>query len=244
LIDVTPQVLEFHRIYGGSDNTNPAYSSSSRSLNYSEGGTIQRPENELVTDIPRELNYQDSVGLFGSENHYIKLNVRLENPISADNITINEYETAVISEERAVDDDEYTDINEGGPIPPHGQAYIDPTLDLVTVNDYEPAELSNEIISNISSKYLKVELNNLKTGNKYIDAWLDVRLYNKNYDEHPYDVMYIKHNEPFYIGFHARNTRRLPYNALCTIGAPSDDPKLPSVAAFGEFDLRLLATKP
>ena len=58
----------------------------------------------------------------------------------------------------------------------------------------------------------------LKTGNKYIDAWFDVRLYTKNREEHPYDKMYVRLNDFFYIGFHARNTRRLPYNVKCVIG--------------------------
>jgi len=30
--------------------------------------------------------------------------------------------------------------------------------------------------------------------------------------------MYLPPNDYFYIGFHARNTRRLPYNVECFIG--------------------------
>ena len=65
-------------IYGSSDNTNPAYYSSSRCLNYANGGTMQRAENERVTVIPRALNYKDTVGLFGSENHFIKVQMNLD----------------------------------------------------------------------------------------------------------------------------------------------------------------------
>ena len=91
--------------------------------------------------------------------------------------------------------------------------------------------------------YFKVELKNLKTGNKYIDAWLDVRLYNQYYDEHPYDIMYVKQKEPFYIGFHARNTRRLPYNVLCAISEESENTSLPPYGELNEFDNKYLATK-
>ena len=62
------------------------------------------------------------------------------------------------------------------------------------------------------------DLSNLKTGNKYIDNWFDVRLYTSSREEHPYDRMYVRANDFFYIGFHARNTRRLPYNVECIVG--------------------------
>ena len=62
------------------------------------------------------------------------------------------------------------------------------------------------------------ELENLKTGNKYIDTWFDVRLYKSNREEHPYDKMFVRDKDHFYIGFHARNTKRLPYNVKCTVG--------------------------
>jgi hypothetical protein len=65
---------------------------------------------------------------------------------------------------------------------------------------------------------LSIDLKNLKTGNTYIDSWLDVRLYTADREEHPYDRMYIRENDFFYIGFHARNTRRLPYNVDCLVG--------------------------
>ena len=63
-----------------------------------------------------------------------------------------------------------------------------------------------------------VDLSNLKTNNKFIDNWFDVRLYNKNRKEHPYDKMFVRMTDYFYIGFHARNTKRLPYNVQCIIG--------------------------
>ena len=66
--------------------------------------------------------------------------------------------------------------------------------------------------------YFSVELINKKTGNKYNDCWLDVRLYTRNREEHPYEKMYVRQYDQFYIGFHARNTRRLPYDVECIVG--------------------------
>ena len=70
----------------------------------------------------------------------------------------------------------------------------------------------------IARPRVKINLKNLKTGNIYLDSWLDVRLYTQDREEHPYDVMYCGRRDSFYIGFHARNTKRLPYNVECIIG--------------------------
>ena len=66
--------------------------------------------------------------------------------------------------------------------------------------------------------YVSVDVLNLKTNNIYVDDWLDVRLYTRDKEEHPYDKMYVRSNDVFYIGFHARNTKRLPYNVECLVG--------------------------
>jgi hypothetical protein len=95
---------------------------------------------------------------------------------------------------------------------------IDESKDLTTVNTYDPALIRRDRLGNLSNAYVSVDLENLKTGNKYIDSWFDVRLYSKAREEHPYDKMYVRLNDFFYIGFHARNTKRLPYNVKCVIG--------------------------
>ena len=46
--DVTQQIIKTNEIYGASDNTNPAYASADKSLNYAVGGSIQRPEVDRV----------------------------------------------------------------------------------------------------------------------------------------------------------------------------------------------------
>ena len=251
-MNVTDQILESHRIYGASDNTNKAGLASSRSLNYASGASIQRPEVEKVTTIPRTINYRDSVGLFGTENHFVKVNVAIQNPILGEFIITEDYYQAEIGTgtEIVVPSDPYTLANSGYDEP--GQAFIDYDADeesdgscgqtVVCINDYEPALFSGENIGNIPSMFFKVDLINLKTGNKYVDNWLDIRLYNRYREEHPYNVMYIKYNEPFYIGFHARNTRQLPYNVDCVLGK-SDTSPFPALVELKDVDPRLLATK-
>ena len=250
IADVTPQILDHHRIYGGSDNTNQSSTASSRALNYAKGASIQKPEQERVSTIPRIINYRDSVGLFGAENHFVKVNVLLQNPILGD-YAINTYKPAVLGEEVPYPLDPYTIPNDGYDMP--GQAYIDFEADKDTdgscglfttcINSYEPAKFSGESLEGINSKYFKVELKNLKTGNIYVDRWLDTRLYNRYHEEHPYDIMYIKYNEPFYIGFHARNTKRLPYNIDCVIGEGAEGSPLPGFVELEDVDPKYLATK-
>ena len=155
-----------------------------------------------------------------------------------------------MSEEAQVLSDPYTYVNNGGVTP--GQAYIDNDLDntsdgscgdTVCINTYQPASTSGNTIDDFTNKYFKVELINLTTGNIYVDSWLDTRLYNRYQEEHPYDVMYIKYNEPFYIGFHARNTRRLPYNINCVIGQGEEGSPFPGFVDLLDVDPKLLATK-
>ena len=213
-MDITDQILRHHQIYGSSDYTAQHATSSSRALNYANGASIQKPELERVTTIPRVINYQDTVGLFGSENHFIKVDLKLQNPVSACYEEEN-WECARTSEETVDPDDDYTLPNTGGPV---GQAYVDEDADATTVNTYEPSQFTEDRLYDIDEALVKVDLKNLKTGNIYIDNWLDIRLYNRAREEHPYDVMYVGTSDYFYIGVHARNTRRLPYNIECVIG--------------------------
>ena len=75
--DVTPQILKTHIYYGATDNVAPYRTSSGKSLNYANGPTIQRPSIQLCNVVPFSYNYQDSVGLFGAENHFIKFQLDL-----------------------------------------------------------------------------------------------------------------------------------------------------------------------
>ena len=204
--DVTQRILDRHIIYGSSDNTNPAYLSSNRSLNYATGGSIQSPELDRVSIIPYTINYQDTVGLFGKENHFIRIDVSINKGFAFACFEEPGWECALMTEQ------DISTINTYFP------AVADESKDLTTVNTYDPALIRRSSIGGKPDAYISVDLENLKTGNKYIDAWFDVRLYTKERQEHPYDKMYVRLNDFFYIGFHARNTRRLPYNVKCVIG--------------------------
>jgi len=208
-MNVTDQVIRSHQLYGGSDSNNPSYYSANKSLNYAKGSnSLMNARVEKVTAIPSALNYQDSVGLFGAENVYIKVQLDIKNTKSIYTDTgspVNTYEPATID----IDNPDLDIYYEA--------ALLDFAKDLFTENEYEPAVLANKI-DTIARPLVSIDLANLKTGNKYIDAWFDVRLYTKDRKEHAYDKMYINPKEFFYIGFHARNTKRLPYNVSMTVG--------------------------
>jgi len=203
---VTQSILDRHIIYGASDSTNPAYLSSNKSLNYATGGSINSPEKDKVSIIPFTINYKDTVGLFGKENHFIKVDVNIDTSAAFACFEEEGWECSVMTE--APDSIVNTFMS----------AVLDPNTDLVSENDYDPVEVIKNRLGKKVNSYISVDLENLKTGNKYIDAWFDVRLYTKERREHPYDKMYVRLNDFFYIGFHARNTRRLPYNVKCVIG--------------------------
>ena len=101
--------------------------------------------------------------------------------------------------------------------PYYNEAILDFNKDLAIENTYEPARL-NMSLSTRFDAFVSVDLNNLKTGNIYIDSHLDVRLYTAEREEHPYDQMFVRQNDYFYVGFHARNTRRLDYNVDVVVG--------------------------
>lgn len=220
IADVSDQILNTILEYGASGTTEQNYTAAARSLNFDKGATFQSAERQPVTTIPKVFAFKDTVGLFGAENHFVMMAMNLQNPVSAYYEEAG-WEAGGTSVESVDLNDPYTFANEGlGP----GQAYINPFVDETVVNTYEPSVIDGAtVVRNIESKYFKVELNNVKTGNIYVDNWLDVRLYNQYFDEHPYDVMYVKRREPFYIGFHARNTKRLPYNVECIVGRSQND---------------------
>ena len=177
-----------------------------KSLNFAKSSnSITNAQTERVTVIPYTSNYQDSVGLFGAENVFLKVQLDVQNSLQVDDngILVDDYEGAVTSADTATNI--YWD-----------EAVNDFQLDLTIENTYEPAEYNNEL-NIVPGAVIKIDLENLKTGNKYLDNWFDVRLYQKNREEHAYDTMYVPVGEFFYIGFHARNTKRLPYNVRMTV---------------------------
>ena len=194
---------------GGSGTTNPAYYSSAKSLNYAKDSNNinNAKKGQLLTAIPYTLKYQDTVGLFGSENIFLKVDLDIKSSRSI--FGCNPFPTG-----------DYFDAcleTEVGQVNNYDTGIFDFKLDLVTENTFFPSTITNDL-SAANDPYTQIDLANLKTGNKYIDAWFDVRLYRPDGLEHPYDRMYLPLKSYFYIGFHARNTRRLPYNVEVLVG--------------------------
>ena len=204
-MDVTEQILQQHILYGASENTAPQGLAASKSLNFANGGSMQRPDKQRVTVIPYTLNYKGSTGLFGAENYFVR--VEADVPLDVTNKCFEEpfWECARITATTFDPSSLYT------------EADIDYTKDFEVVNTFEPANMRVAARPDTDS-YISVDLTNLKTGNIYMDSWLDVRLYTASREEHPYDKMYVRLHDYFYIGFHARNTRRLDYNVKAVIG--------------------------
>lgn len=206
-MDVTQQINK-QMITSGGGSSRPEYFSVNKSLDRSKGSnSLMNAETQRVTAIPYAANYKDTVGLFGAENIFIKVDLDVQNSTSFGEgglITIDGYYEITIGTD--VDTIYYT------------QAFDDYSKDKLPIeNDYLPAVFTNEL-KYVQRPLVKIDLNNIKTGNKYIDSWFDVRLYTAAREEHPYDKMYVRLNDYFYIGFHARNTKRLPYNVKCVIG--------------------------
>jgi hypothetical protein len=204
--DVTTQIRKSHIYYGGSDNTAQHRTASGKSLNYANGATIQNPAIQVVNVLPGDFLYQDTVGLFGVENHYIKF--RLD---------ILETTTTYYAETGWEAPKLYTDNSDANGF---WEDFERQTLAFTYAdNDYEAADVVPYQIPELSDMYVSVELENLKTGNIYVDSWLDTRIYTQDREEHYSDLMYMKPNNFFYVGFHARNTKRLPYNVRVRIGS-------------------------
>ena len=207
-MDVTNEILQNHIIYGASDYTAAHRHAAGRSLNYADGPSIQRPVKQEVSIIPFTLKYESDVGLFGAENYFVRVDLKLLGIASG------------FCFEEPYWDCGYIDFasTEGwdGTYEPGLVTYDEMPID----NTYEQAKVNEPTlpVRKGTDAYVSVDLNNLKVGNKYIDDWLDTRLYTKDREEHPFDRMYVRINDFFYIGIHARNTRRLPFNIECVIG--------------------------
>ncbi len=203
-MDVSEQILNNHKVFGASDNTNPAYNSVKKQLNYSQGSVLEDAPEATYTSIPFTVNYADSVGLFGAENTFVKIKLNIIDSVF--DFEEPGWEGVIICQTCSDSDPFYV------------AAVMDQGADLTTVNDYEPAKTNTDIIFPFSP-LISIDLTNNKTNNIYNDSWFDVRLYTKSRQPHPYDKMYVNaQDDYFYIGFHALNTRRLAYNVSCTIG--------------------------
>ena len=206
--DVTEQILRYHQLYGGSDNTQQSGLAASKSLNYAKAPTMQQAEAVSTHIITFTFDFTGVVGLFGAENAYVRVNLDIEATTVDSAYSEVGWQSANIIygvEPPDICPDYYCG------------AYIYENLDNSIVNTYEPAYIEYGLPDVFNPK-VSVDIKNIGTGNIYIDNWLDVMLYTRDGEMWPYDRMFLNPKDHFYVGFHARNTRRLPFNVQCIIG--------------------------
>ena len=201
-MDVTQEVQQRALTYS-SGSTNPAGLSPSRSLQFAKGPTIQRAVVQRISAIPQTLIYEDTVGLFGTENQYVRFELNAEDIMQGVDVEDSDgYRTVLI-----------TSVDEPG--------------------DYEPA-VSDDTVQEDQSVYVKAvfasqvpdtrttrisaEITNLKTGNQYIDNWVDIGLYDSKKNPLEYEKLYVTPRDSFTLGIHARKANRLPFRIEIKIG--------------------------
>lgn len=205
-MNVTAEILKHDQVYSASDNTNPDRYASGKVLNYASGASIVKPEVAEISVVPYNLHYEDAVGLFGVENYFLRVNLNVIGDIVLAEYMEQGYNAATI--------DLFNTSTSAG----YSVAALDadaPEND----TDWNSAATPAITLPDIGTEtYLSVKLINNETGNMYNDNHLDVRLYTSEHEEHPFDEMFIKPKDHFFVGIHARNTRRLPYNIEVKIG--------------------------
>lgn len=204
-MNVTQEIQQNHIVYGASDYTAPGGLSASKSLNYAKGPTITNPDRTSVSVIPYSIRYADSVGLFGAENYFLRVDLDIQADIARACFEEEGWECA------------YVNWNYVNTDPNYDAALIDGNRDTI-INTYQSANFVENKLPRLPDGYIRIDLENIKSNNRFVDDWLDIRLYTQDREEHPYETMYVRGRSHFYIGVHARNTKRLPYDIMCTVG--------------------------
>ena len=204
MTDITDQLNSSRNIYGGSDLTNPAYNAASKSLNLSSAtNTIGNATGITISTVPFTITYEDSVGLFGAENYYTKVNLNIVDTANQ-LIIVNDYSSATREDDAALLNTYY-------------EATEDDLQDLTTVNDFEPA-LREAGIDEIAELFITLNLENEGTGNIYNDRHIEANLYDAEYNIVNYENPLVLSKGSFFLGVHCYNTRRIPYKITITIG--------------------------
>jgi hypothetical protein len=234
-VDVTDQIQQYHMLYGGSDNTQQGGLAASKSLNYANAPTMQQAQPVFTSVFPYTFKLTGQIGLFGTENYYLRVDVDLLTPLDDEqeldgylparftfstDITINTYEPAQIDYDQ---DPPPPNPAPGAQAVPEQQAdrhccvFIGGVPSEPIFNCYYGVLISSGL-PNFWDPVVSVDLNNIGVNNIYIDTWLDTMLYTRERKMWGYDKMYVRPKDHFYVGLHARNTRHLPYNVNVTVG--------------------------
>ena len=207
-MDVTTQIERTINSLGGSGSSRQDYLSSNKTLNLTQSAnSIATAQPFRITTAPYFLSLKDTVGLFGSENSFVKVDLNIQDA----NPAIQNSETPING---------YLDIwvtSETGITNTYESAVNDFRQDMTPVNGFAPAIYTNEVGDSSTRVLVSVDVRNLKTGNQYIDSWFDVSVYDRNGNRLE-DFFYSDFKNYFYLGFHARNTRRIPFNVEVEIG--------------------------
>ena len=203
-MDVTKEYNSKTTQYGGGVNKE-AYAAASKSLNLVKyGSSIQNAKQIPITVYPYILTFEDKVGLFGTENVFIKIKVNMQDVNPAGLQDFDGYQPAVFNNSQQ----EFPDKH-----------YVNYKIsdDATDTSPYLKAESGNRF-PNYRRPMSSVELKNLGVGNKYIDSFIDVALYDRNKNRISLSYGIIKGVDEFYIGVHARKGKRLPYRIQCEVG--------------------------
>ena len=231
---VTEQIQRYHELYGGSDNTQQGGLAASKSLNYAKAPTIQQAVPLKVTAIPYTFTFTGQVGLFGAENFYVKIDLDIKNAynlqdgviiddyIIADieytpSNTVNDYQPAVIRDDLDPPPTPNTQVNNDRGVCAGYVVDIVNDIPIIAYNCYMAANIS-DIIPTLDDPKLSVRLENIGTGNIYVDKWMETMVYKASEEMWGYDRIYLSPRDRFFVGFHARNTRHLPFNVKVIIG--------------------------
>ena len=211
-VDVTDQILQTFRTYGGSQSVRENSYAANSALVHAKGPTLQRAVEQRVTTAPFEFIYQGQIGLFANENIFFKINLDIKDSGSLSNCVEEPGWECAMVDYSAIELDPYyqsssidSDANEQDPF-------------------YEGAQFGNNlpVSKGSTTSLISIKVENLGTGNKYEDAYVDARLYSDCRFEHPFDQMLVPLQGFFYLGIHARNTKRNGYNIKCKIGFPQN----------------------
>ena len=192
-IDVSDQIRLYNDLYGGSDNTQSGGLAASKSLNYAPAPTIQQAQPVLATAYPFTFKLLGQVGLFGAENYYVRVEVDLLTPLNPEfeeagwqpavieygsATVVNTYESEVINFDLDPPPTPNTQINNdngvcAGYVKPEDAGKFPP---VITYNCYMAA-LITDPVPRFWDPYVSVKLNDIGTGNIYIDNWLETMLY-------------------------------------------------------------------
>ena len=201
-MDVTQEVQQRALTYS-SGSTNPAGLVPNRSIQFAKGPTIDRAVVQRISAIPQTLIYEDTVGLFGTENQYVRFELNAEDIMQGVDVEDSDgYRTVLL-----------VNIEESGDYDP---AVLDDSVQ-EDQSVYLKAVFESQV-PDMSTTRLSAKITNLKTGNQYIDNWVAVSWYYSNKMPREEDKIYVTPRGRFTLGIHARKANRLPFRIQIDIG--------------------------